>query len=84
MRGTVVTAWRRELGWSQERLAAELGVDAQLVDDLERSRNITPLIEGLLGTIRAALVAMRPAPPADDIVARGRLVGGVVRATRRV
>ena len=85
MRGTVVTAWRKELGWSQERLADELGVDRQLVEDLERSNNITPLIEGLLGTIRAALTAMRrPAAPAQEIVAKGRLVGGVVRASRRV
>jgi len=82
MRGTVVASWRKELGWSQERLAAELGVDAQLVDDLERSRNITPLIEGLLGTIRSTLAAMRPLPPRDDIVAKGRLVNGVVRARR--
>lgn len=83
MRGAVVTAWRKELGWSQERLAAELGVDIQLVNELERSRNITPLLEGLLGTVRAALTAVRPVPPRNDIVAKGRLVNGVVRAARR-
>lgn len=85
MRGTVVTAWRKELGWSQERLADELGVDRQLVEELERSNNITPLIEGLLGTIRSALTAMRrPAAAAPEIVAKGRVVNGVVRAPRRV
>ena len=84
MRGTVLATWRKELGWSQERLASELGVDPQLVQDLERSPNITPLIEGMLGLIRSTLAAMKSvqAPPQDELVARGALRGGVVRARR--
>jgi ribosome-binding protein aMBF1 (putative translation factor) len=85
MRGTVLATWRKELGWSQERLASELGVEPQLVEDLERSPNITPLLEGMLGLIRMTLAAMKsaqPQPARDDLVARGPIRGGVVRARR--
>ena len=84
MRGTVLATWRKELGWSQERLASELGVDPQLVEDLERSPNITPLLERMLGLIRMTLAAMKstPSPQRDDLVARGVMRGGVLRARR--
>ena len=85
MRGTVLATWRRELGWSQERLASELGVEPQMVEDLERSPNITPLLEGMLGLIRMTMAAMKstqPQTPRDDLVARGAMRGGVVRARR--
>jgi len=59
MRGSVLAAWRKELGWTQERLATELGVEQQMIDDWERSPNITPLVELVTATLRNALAAMR-------------------------
>ena len=59
MRGTVLAAWRRDLGWSQQRLARELGVERQLVDDWEHFPDIAPLIEMVLTTLRSALAEMK-------------------------
>jgi len=63
MRGSVLAAWRKDLGWSQERLANELGVERQIVDDWERSPNITPLLELVISTLRRALADMQAAQP---------------------
>jgi transcriptional regulator with XRE-family HTH domain len=62
MRGSVLTVLRKDLGWSQERLANELGVERDVVSDLERSPNITPLIEAVLATLRKTLADMRATP----------------------
>jgi len=84
MRGKVLAAWRREMGWSQERLATELGVEPQMVDDLEHSPNITPLLEVVIATLRNALAAMRTVTPTpDEFASRPRPRVGMARARRR-
>ena len=63
MRGTVLAGWRRDLGWSQQRLAKELGVEQQLIDDLEHAPDISPLLEMVLSTLRSVLVELKTAKP---------------------
>ncbi|MBI1210912.1 MAG: helix-turn-helix domain-containing protein [Alphaproteobacteria bacterium] len=63
MRGTVLAAWRRDLGWSQEQLAEELGVERQVIDDWEQAPDISPLIDMLLSTLRATLAELKAAKP---------------------
>ena len=63
MRGTVLAAWRRDLGWSQQRLAKELGVERQVIDDWEHAPDISPLIEMVLSTLRSALSELKSARP---------------------
>jgi len=63
MRGTVLAAWRRDLGWSQQRLAKELGVERQVIDDWEHASDISPLIEMVLSTLRSALAELKAAKP---------------------
>jgi ribosome-binding protein aMBF1 (putative translation factor) len=63
MRGTVLAGWRRDLGWSQQRLAKELGVELQVIDDLEHAPDISPLLEMVLSTLRSVLVELKSAKP---------------------
>ena len=84
MRGSVLAAWRKELGWSQERLACELGIDRQIVDDWELSPNIAPLLELVIASLRTTLAAMRTVQPMrDEFVPRASMPGRITRARRR-
>ena len=84
MRGSVLAAWRKELGWSQERLACELGIERQIIDDWEHSPNIAPLLELVIASLRTTLAAMREVRPMrDELVPRPSVPGRITRARRR-
>lgn len=63
MRGAVLAGWRRDLGWSQQRLAEELGVERQVIDDWEHAPDISPLVEMLISSLRATLAELKAAKP---------------------
>jgi transcriptional regulator with XRE-family HTH domain len=63
MRGSRLAAIRKDLGWSQQRLALELGVEPQMVEDWEQSQDIAPMVELVIATLRTALAKMRESRP---------------------
>lgn len=63
MKGSELAKWRAEYGWSQDRLARELGVNRQTVINWERADEVTRMVELAIGALTGALIVLKASQP---------------------